>query len=351
MMDLDLDTFLTTVYCTIDALYCERFGPHKPVRPGVAPELADSEVLTVMALGQWQTKRSERRFVRYVGRHWRAYFPRMLSQSAFNRRARDLMPTLSALGPASAERVVAAWPDATYEAVDGVPVPLARRCRGLRHKLFTCEEAGLGQGGSDKEWYFGVHLVGAVHPAGVFTGFVVGPADTSERWLAEALLRWRHDPRAPHPTLTELTPLLGPSHHKGGERRGPTGRLHGRTAAGRPATGPYVMDLGFRGARWQAHWRAAYGATVLTKADLPVAATAAQQHELRHTACSLRQLVETAFGWLTEHFGLVFPRARTMPGLLARLGAKIAAFNLGVYVNHLFGREPFAFINPLEDLD
>jgi hypothetical protein len=37
-----------------------------------------------------------------------------------------------------------------------------------------------------------------------------------------------------------------------------------------------------------------------------------------------------------------------MPGLLARLGAKVAAFNLGVYVNHLFGRDPFAFFNPLD---
>jgi hypothetical protein len=346
--DDDLATFLVTVYCTIDELYVERFGPHKPVRPGVAPEASDSEVLTLLVLAQWQPGRSERRFVRYVRTHWQAYFPRVLSQSAFNRRARDLAPVLAALGPAVAHRVMAAWPEAHYEVVDGVPVPLARRCRGRRRKVWTAEQAALGRGGSDKDWYFGVHLVAAVHPSGVVTGFVGAPADTGERWLAEALLRWRHDPLAPQPTAAQLAPVLGPSHQKGGARLGPTGPIQARTAAGVPAAGPYVADLGFRGRDWQAYWGAAYGATVLTKADLPAEATDAQQHTLRHTACSIRQQVETAFGWLGVRFGLAFPRARTLPGLLARLGAKITALNLSVYFNTLLGRPPFAACSPFD---
>jgi hypothetical protein len=347
--DADLATFLTTVYCTIDELYVARFGPHKPQRPGVAPAVSDSEVLTWMVLAQWQPDRSERRFVRYVGTHWRAYFPRVLSQSAYNRRARDLVAVLAALGPAVAERVVRAWPGAHYEVVDGVPVPLARRCRGLRRKVWPVEQATLGRGGSDQDWYFGVHLVAAVHPSGVVTGFVSAPADTGERWLAEALLRWRHAPRAPQPTATEFATVLGPSHQKGGHRRGPTGPVQARPAAGVPARGLYVADLGFRGQDWQRHWQTAYGATVVTKADLPTATTDRQRRALRHTACHVRQAVETAFGWLTSRFGLAFPRARTMAGLIARLGAKVAAFNCGVYLNHLRGRPPFTAC-PLFDL-
>ncbi len=345
--DVDLATFLATVYCVIDELYVERFGPHKPARPGQRPDLSDSEVLTIAVLAQWQAERSERRFVRYVGRHWHAYFPRLLSQSAFNRRVRDLAPVLAALGPAVAERVVAVWPGPHYEVMDGVGVPLARRCRGLRRRLFAADQAGLGKGGSDDEWFFGVRLVAAVHPAGVFTGGVWAPADTGERWLAEALLRWRHAPAAPQPTAAELAPLLGPSHQKGGGRLGPTGPVQGRAAAGHPGCGPCVADLGFRGRCWQAHWHTHYGATVLTKADLPPDGTPAQHQALRHTACSVRQVVETAFGWLGACFGLAYPRARTMPGLLARLGAKLAAFNLAVYVNHRLGRPPFAFTSPL----
>src|SRR5947209_7458991 len=136
-MELDLDTFLTTVYCLVDDLYRAEFAPAKPVRLGHRPELSDSEVLTLMALAQWQPARAERRVVAYAARHWRAYFPRLLSPSAFNRRARDLWGVLCALGPRVAAHLAALAGPAAYEALDGVPVPLMRRCRGDRHRVFA----------------------------------------------------------------------------------------------------------------------------------------------------------------------------------------------------------------------
>ena len=344
----DLAIFLTTVYCTIDELYVARYGCHKPVRRGARPQASDSEVLTLLVLAHWQSERSEDAFLAYVATHWRAYFPRVLSQSAYNRRTRDLAPVVAALGPALAERVVASWPGVHYEAVDGVPVPLARRCRGTKHKLFAGDQAALGKGGSDKDWYFGVHLAAAVHATGVVTGFVSAPADTGERWLLEGLLSWRTEPQAPQPSAMVLATVLGPSHQKGGQRMGPTGLLWGRTAAGCPARGPYLVDLGFRGHEWQQHWAQRYHATVLTKADLPADATNAEQHTLRHTANALRQQVETAFNWLETRCHLAFPKARTMPGLLARLGAKVAAHNLTVYLNTLLGRPSFTALSPFD---
>src|SRR5437764_11871211 len=165
-MELDLDTFLVTVYCVIDDLYQETFAAHKPVRPGAEPEMSDSEVLSVVVLTQWQQSRSESAFVRYVRHHWRAYFPRVLSQSAFNRRARDLMGVLCALGPAISRRldqILESTPP--YEVLDTVPVPLMRRCRGDRQHLFGLE-AAIGQGGSDKDWYYGVSVPAAATPSG-----------------------------------------------------------------------------------------------------------------------------------------------------------------------------------------
>jgi hypothetical protein len=84
----------------------------------------------------------------------RGYFPRLLSQSAFNRRMRDLGEVLGQLGPALAQHVEQTLGPAAYEVLDGVPVPLMRRCRSERHRLFG-DEAGLGCGGSDREWYYG----------------------------------------------------------------------------------------------------------------------------------------------------------------------------------------------------
>jgi hypothetical protein len=229
--------------------------------------------------------------------------------------------------------------------LDTVPVPLLRRCRGRRHRLFAAE-ADLGQGGSDDEWYSGMHLLAVVTPAGLITGFVVGPARTDERWLAEALLRWRQEPAAPPPTASELAAVLGPSHRRGGQRRGPAGPLLPEVGAGKPDAAPYLGDLGFRGAAWHAHWQAAYGATVLTKADyarLPPT----DRRPARRWLSGRRQVVETVNGRLEDTFGLKFPRARTQTGVLTRLAAKVAAFNLSISLNHLADQPPLAVCNPL----
>jgi len=345
-MDIDVDTFLTTVYCVVDALYQAQYAAHKPVRPGAAPQLSDSEVLTLVILAQWQHNRSEAAFVRYAQAHWRGYFPRLLTQSAFNRRARDLLGVLCQLGPQVGQGVAAllAAPPA-YGVLDTIPVPLMRCCRGVRHRLFAAE-AAVGRGGSDRQWYYGLGLLTVVRADGVISGFVLAPADTEERWLAEALLRWRQDPAAPPPTAEELARVLGPAHKAGGQRRGPTGPLGPRGAVGAASRDPYLGDLGFAGAAWQAHWRTAYGASVLTTADY-ASAPLAERAPAERWLSRLRQVVETANAVLTDLLGLKFPRARTYWGLLTRIAAKIAAFNVLLYLNHAYDRPTFAYATPL----
>src|SRR5688572_29493048 len=98
-MPLDLDTFLTIVYCMVDTVYQSTFAALRPARPGPQPALHDSEVLTLMLVAQWHPSRSERKVGRYAAQHWRAYFPRLLSQSQFNRRARDLHAIFARLAP------------------------------------------------------------------------------------------------------------------------------------------------------------------------------------------------------------------------------------------------------------
>jgi hypothetical protein len=345
-MDIDVDTFLTTVYCVVDDLYQAHYAAQKPVRRGAAPEMSDSEVLTVVILAQWQQDRSEAAFLRYAHAHWRGYFPRLLTQSAFNRRARDVWGVLCHLGPqvGVALRALLASPPA-YAVCDTVPVPLMRRCRGDRRRCFGLE-AAVGCGGSDEDWYYGVALLTVVEADGSISGFVLGPADTDDRWLADALLRWRQDPTAAAPTAQDLVALLGPSHKAGGARRGPTGPLGPRAAAGVASDTPYLADLGFAGTAWQAHWRAHYGAAVLSKADY-AAAPAAERAQAAQWLSSLRQVGETVGGVLTDLLGLKFPRARTYRGLLTRIAAKIAAFNILLYLNHLYERPTFAYATPL----
>jgi len=346
-MPLDVDTFLTTVYCVIDDLYQTLCAPSLAHTPGAKGKLSDSEVLTLAVLAQWHPHRCERCLLRYAHRHWRPYFPQLTSQSAFNRRVRNLWAVLCLLGPAVAQQIQPRPDDQpAYDVWDGVPIPLMRRCRGQPHHLFGTE-AGLGYGGSDQEWYSGVHALVVVRADGPSTGFVLGPGPTAEYWLAEALLRWRHDPTAPGPRVEQLAGVLGPSHKAGGERTGPTGPIGPRWGVGQPTSRPCLSDLGCSGRAWRAHWREAYGATLLTKAEYRSVSDERERQAWSRWLCGLRQRVETTFNILTDQLGAKFPRVRGLWGLWTRFAAKVLASNLGVQINHLFGRSTFEIFNPL----
>jgi hypothetical protein len=342
-MELDLDTFLTTVYCIVDDLYQTHIAPHKAARPGKPPALSDSEVLTLAILAQWQPDRSERAFGVYAATHWRSYFPHLLSQSQFNRRVRDVCGVLCRLGPAQARALTAQLGPPAYEVLDGLPVPLMRRCRGDRHRCFGAE-AQVGRGGSDKDWYYGVKLLTVVNAHGLITGFVVGPANTAERWLAEALLRWRADPTRRPPEAHELEGWLGYRGAKRGLRRGPTGPIGLASGVGQATAATYLADLGYAGDQWVTHWHAAYGAAVLTQAAWDGQAQAAALDRQLH---GLRQVVENVHAVLTAVVGVALPRAKTWWGLLTRLAAKVAATNLLVTINQHHRRPLLAHLNPL----
>ena len=328
-MTLDLDTFLVALYTIVDDLYQERYAHTKPRRPGRRPELSDSEVLTLAICAQWFGS-SERAFVRYVSRHWRAYFPRLLSQSATNRRCRDLAGVMSQMTVAVAERLGACT--APYQAIDTVPLPLMRRCRGDRHRLFG-HEASIGRGGSDRDWYYGCKLMLSVTDDGVITGFLLAPASTEDRWVAECLMCWRTDQHRTPLSAREL-----PRKRNGRRYVGPTGPIWPRFAVGQVSASPYVADDGFFGAAWQPRWLTDYGATVLTARSY----TGPDSRRLRRQHHGWRQIVETVNGQLEDTFKLHFPRAHSTWGLLSRVAAKLAALNLGIWINRLFGRPDLA---------
>ena len=328
-MTLDLDAFLTALYTIVDDLYKRYYVCRKPVRPGRRPELSDSEVLTLTLCGQWFGT-SERAFVRHVSEHWTGYFPNMLTQSAFNRRSRDLCGVVIALSEAVAEELGAYG--SAYQAIDSVPVPLARMCRGDRHRLFG-DESSIGRGGSDRRFYYGCKLLLSVSRQGVITGFLIAPASTEDRWVAESFLCWRNNQMGRPRQAQDL-----PIRRNGNRYVGATGPIWPRYAVGRPISEPYLGDNGFFGSLWQKHWRQQYGARVLT----PKNYIGSESKAARRRHCSLKQVVETVNGQLEEVFGLQFPRARSKWGLLSRVAAKVAALNVGIWLNRLFGRPDLA---------
>jgi len=338
---VDTDTFVTTCYVIVDDLLKALSSPVRQHRRGRPLLLSDSEFITLMLLAQWHGRGSERAALRCAQERFATYFPRIsgLGQSSFNKRARSLWQTLARIGPAVTERIVRldGGDSGAYEALDCTAIPLMSRRRGERTRLFGRDEATIGRGGVDQGWYYGVKLCIAVTMHGCATGFLAGPANTGDRWMAEGLLRWRAAPDSGQPAPEELAAVLGPTHRRGGARTGPTGPLWPPEGAGEQRGEAYLADLGFAGDQWVSHWAREYGSIVFTPRS------AAKPAGLN----SRRQPVETTFHLLIDRLHLRFPRARTMSGLYARIAAKIAALNVGILANRLWGYPNGTLVNPI----
>jgi hypothetical protein len=325
-MELDLETFLTTLYVIVDDLYQRQIRPQLPAHGGPVPQLSDSEVLCLGLAAQWRRGvpwQSERGCLRWVQKHGGALFPGLTSQSAFNRRLRRLWGAFILIQQAVAAQLMSAQ---ECEIMDEVPVRLAHGARSF-HPRRLAEIARIGQGGTDR-YFYGLHLLLVVSRTGLATGWTLGAANVSERWLAELLLSSRAGcpqltgpcrPQTEQPRLDPPADWVGPVQGAGTR----SGKL-------------LVADLGFNGADWATHWAADYGTTVITPPE------GAPEPAIRWLR-SLRHRVETVFAHLGESFGLQYPGAHTRWGLLARIAAKLAAFNLGILINRSLGRADFSF--------
>jgi transposase len=320
-MELDLETFLTTLYVMTDDLYRQHVQPKMPAPQGPVSQLSDSEVLCLGLAAQWRNGvpwKTERQFVRYALAHLSPLFPGMTSQSAFNRRLRRLWGAFILIQQAVAQQMRTAD---DCEIMDCVPVPVARGARSF-HPGWLADIARIGKGGNDR-FFYGLHLLLVISRSGVAVGWILAAGNVQDRWLAELLL----SSRAGIPQLSG-PPIGGPEPPM--DWVGPT------QSCGSLSHWLILADLGYDGDAWYQHWAEDYGVQVITSPEK-------KQHKARKWFSSLRQVIETAFSSLCDSFGLQFPRAHTRWGLLMRTAAKLAAYNLGILINRTYGRPDFAF--------
>jgi hypothetical protein len=325
-LDLDLETFLTALYVIVDDLYQSDIVPHMPLRGGPQAEMSDSEVLCLGLAAQWRSGvpwKTERGLLRSVHKHLRYLFPTLLSQSAFNRRLRRLWGAYIILQDVMAAKLV---PTEACDIMDGFPIPVARGARSF-HPGWLADIDRVGKGGNDR-YFYGVRMMMVISPGGVATGWALASGNVQERWAAE----WLFSTRAGWPQLHgPLAPNTG--QHK---VKPPMDWMAPVPSGGAPLKQPVMTDSGFRGDDWLEHWATVYGVHVC---PLPKGLSRTQ----RHWWSSVRQMVETTFANLSEHFGLKYPGAHTVWGLLTRVAAKVAAYNLGILMNRLLGHPDFAF--------
>lgn len=328
---MDLETFFTILYVLVDDWYKTQVAIHKPARVGRKAKMSDSEVLTVALARQWRVGvpwQSERGLVRYIHAHGLSLFPRMLQQSAFNARVRDLWGVFVGLQQYLAQQLRRV--EDVYLCVDCYPILAFSNGQASREQGHWLWQSTVGRGGNQGRWYFGDKLLVTLYPSGAVTGWILGSAHINDRWLLEALL----STRAGQPQVVGPSP----SPHQPRARRpiSPSGHFGPFQAAGTWTCLPYLADRNFNGPRWQNHWRQQYRAEVITVP--PDNTTAAWSAPWKRWLASRRQPIETAFACLDQVFGLKHLNAHSRWGQYARVAAKLAAYNLGLLLNRLLNR-------------
>jgi DDE family transposase len=301
---VDVDTFLTTLYVMVDDLCKTSWPPEYHPRPPAA--LSRCETVTLAIFGQWQGFGSERGFYHYAQRHVRAAFPHLPTREQCNRQVRQHHDALVACFLHLSQRLAAQR--CLYEALDSAGVPTRdakRRGAGWLPGL-----AAIGWS-NRLGWYEGFHLLLAVNPTGMITGFGFGAASTKDHPLAETFFALRCHPSTALPSV------------------------------GTPAVGPYVIEKGFEGSVNHAVWKHRYGAHVLCPAKRN--SKTPRPKPLRRWLAGIRQIVETVYEKLQHTFRLDRERPHDLSGFRARLAAKIALHHFCIWLNLQLGRPHLAF--------
>ena len=294
----DFDEFSLRVYFLVDEIWQQIAPLFK--RPGPAPVCSDSELIAMVLIGECRGWDVETELLSQ-GREHRDLFPRQPSQSRFNRRRRQLIAAFNLI-----RRVLLHGLDVAQDrqcVIDSLPAPAVQF-----HLVpgstgdWAAYGASFGKVSSKKQTIFGYKLHLLIILGGVILDFELAPAHASDLEVGFEL-------------LSEHTDL------------------------------EVVGDKGYISAAKAAELWECQRVRLLTlprrnqKRQLPRA--------VQKLLNSLRQIIETVNGQLTEQFHIEVNHAHTFWGLCARLYAKLTAHTLCVHLNRLLDNPNFLQVKAL----
>jgi len=293
---LEKATVLTTLFTIVDdTMKGSPVIQQALQRPGPAPQLSDSELVTLAIYQELIGEPREDHFFRLHQEQLRSYFPGLNERSRYNRRKRDLWSVILAVR-ISLQVVVDALELEETAVIDSAPVP----CVGYKRAKASSDFAGTADYGvcsSKALKYFGLKLHSVVSLTGVVMGFLLtGASHYDNQAVVEVLDSFAH----------HFKRLLG--------------------------------DGAYNDADLQTFLKQYRSVQVLAPVKVnqqPVRSTQAQQQLNR-----LRLICETVNAQLQEQLHLSKHYAKSTWGLLTRIAAKLTAHSVGMMVNQLLGRPP-----------
>ena len=298
-MIADFDDFCLYVYCIVDEIYQQlALVLH---RPGPAPTtLSDSELIALAIIGECRGWDIETELLGHAPMY-RHLFPRLPSQSRFNRRRRALMAVCNLI-----RRVLLRWLDLAQDhatVIDSLPIEVVGfHLAPASTADWDVHGAAFGHVASKKATIYGDKLHLLVTLGGVILDCALAPANATDLEVGAELLEEHRD-------LTVF-----------GDKASISQQIQERL---RDEQGVRLLTLPRRNQRGQ----------------LPAA--------VRQALNRVRQIIETVNGQLTEQFNIEANHAHSFRGLCTRLSTKLTAHTLCIYLNRFLGNDDFLQIKQL----
>jgi hypothetical protein len=186
---VDLEEFMIAVYCLVDELLEEsRADPgwRRVRRRGPAPILADAEVLTMVAVGEFLGYDQDVAIYRYFRRHHPGWFPalRRVHRTTFARQAANLWAVTERLWGLLLDRVLH---DPALSCVDSVPTPVCRFGRAWGCSRFR-GQAAFGHDPGSRATIYGFRHHLRISWPGVVRSLSIAPANVHDRDLVPELV-------------------------------------------------------------------------------------------------------------------------------------------------------------------
>jgi len=296
------DLFLA-VFCLVDDWMKQRFGSPNAPRPrkGRGPrqdEFADSEVLTILLVGELCHCPRERAWLRQVRGSYLPLFPHLPEDSRFSRRAEGVRELLRHL-----RQAILFWADVDCEPLrilDSFPMPLCA-CYRIRQSSLPITGSTFGYNSSKREFFFGLHPGLLLTGSGYIEDLFLAPGNCND------------------------TPLLA-------------FYLDECIEQGRDLWGQeWYMDKGFLNRELKRRGKEALGVNLLARPRQKTGEEATFWQTLQD---KIRKPIEGVLSVLTECLGIEHLLVKSDIGIYRRTQAKATAFSLARYFNQLLGTEP-----------
>ena len=185
MRSISITELMLVIYVIVDDWYQVEGKVILQGKPGKKPEFTDSEMITLMLAQDYIPYPGENQYIGYIKANYPDLFPDLITQSQYNRRARNLRLLVEAmrrywlkeLGLLSQVDLL----------LDTKPVPVMGYKRSKKRSNFA-GSADYGHCASRNMKYYGYKLVSLCTLDGIPIVYELVPANTDERLAAESVL-------------------------------------------------------------------------------------------------------------------------------------------------------------------